>query len=95
MSFLARFRRKKVDPEVQRRALLRQSGRIGDATILGFMRDEEGNQLLSYCYTVAGVDYETVQSLDDEQLSRQDYYLPGASVPLRYDPRRPANSLVV
>lgn len=95
MSLLARFRRSKVDPEVQRRALLLQSGRIGDATILGILSDAEGNQLLSYCYTVAGVDYETVQRLDDEQLSRKDDYLPGTMVALRYDPRRPANSVVV
>ena len=95
MSFLARFRRNKVDPEVQRRTLLLRSGRIGDATILGILDDDEGNQLLSYCYTVAGVDYETVQRLDDEQLSRKDQYLPGSRVPLRFDPHRPANSVVV
>jgi len=95
MSFLARFRRNKIDPEIQRRTLLLKSGRIGEATILEIDSDDQGNELLSYCYTVAGVDYETVQRLDDEQLSRKDHYLPGSIVPLRYDPRRPANSLVV
>ena len=95
MSFLGRFRRNKIDPEVQRRALLLQSGRIGEATILGITSDAEGNQLLSFCYTVAGVDYETVQRLDEEQLARKDHYLPGARVALRFDPRRPANSVVV
>ena len=95
MSFLGRFRRKKVDPEVQRRALLLRSGRIGEATILEITTDDQGNELVSYCYTIAGVDYETVQRLDDEQLTRKDQYLPGSSVALRYDPRRPANSLVV
>jgi hypothetical protein len=44
---------------------------------------------------VGGVDYETVQHLDAEQLARKDYYLPGSRVDIRYDPRRPANSLVV
>ena len=95
MSFLGRFRRNKIDPEVQRRAVLLQSGRIGEATILGISSDAEGNELLSYCYTIAGVDYETVQRLDEAQLSRKDHYLPGASVALRFDPRRPAHSLVV
>ena len=95
MSFLARFRRNKIDPEVQRRTLLLQSGRIGDATILGMMTDDQGNELLSYCYTIAGVDYETTQRFDDEQLSRKDNYLPGSRVAMRYDPRRPTNSLVV
>ena len=95
MSFLARFRRTKVDPELQRRTLLLQQGRIGEATILEINSDADGNELLAYRYTVGGVDYETVQRLDAEQLSRMNQYLPGARVPLRFDPHRPANSLVV
>ncbi|MFN2577802.1 MAG: hypothetical protein ABR607_08965 [Pyrinomonadaceae bacterium] len=95
MSFLGRFRRKKPDPEIARRALLLRSGRLGDATILGIISDKDGNQILSYCYTVAGVDYETVQHLDAAQLSREHTYLPGSRVDMRYDPHRPANSLVV
>ena len=95
MSILGRFRRKKEDPEIARRALLLRTGRIGEATVLATDTDGEGNEMLSYCYTIAGVDYETVQRLDDEQLRRKDYYLPGSRVDLRYDPRRPANSVVV
>ncbi|HYW73178.1 MAG TPA: hypothetical protein VE961_19275 [Pyrinomonadaceae bacterium] len=95
MSFLERFRRNKIDPELQRRTLLLKSGRIGEATILEIINDADGNELLAYCYTVGGVDYETVQRLDQEQLNRKDHYLPGARVALRFDPRRPANSLVV
>lgn len=95
MSVLGWFRRKKEDPEVGRRALLLRAGRIGEATVLGLDVDSEGREMLSYCYTVAGVDYETVQHLDEEQLRRREYYLPGSRVDLRYDPRRPANSLVV
>ena len=95
MSLLGRFHRKKEDPEVARRATLKKSGRIGEATILDSDVDADGQTLLSYCYTVGGVDYETVQHLDAEQLTRKDYYLPGSRVDLRYDPRRPANSLIV
>jgi hypothetical protein len=95
MSFLSRFRRKKEDPEVARRALLMKSGRIGEATILESDVDAAGQTLLSYCYTVGGVDYQTVQHLDAEQLTRKDYYLSGSRVDIRYDPQRPANSLVV
>jgi hypothetical protein len=95
MSFLGRFRRTKPDPEIARRNFLKQSGRIGEATILELTRDDDGNEMLAYCYTIAGVDYETVQPLDAEQLSRKHQYLPGARVNLRYDPRRPANSMVV
>lgn len=95
MSFKGWFRRKKEDPEIARRTVLLRSGRIGEATILGLDVDDDGREILSYCYTVAGVDYETVQHLDEEQLGRRDYYMVGSRAALRYDPRRPANSLVV
>src|ERR1043166_3295935 len=55
MSFFDRFRRKKEDPEVARRALLMKSGRIGEATILEADVDAEGRLILSYCYTANGV----------------------------------------
>ena len=95
MSFFDRLRRKKEDPEIARRTALRQTGRIGEATILGADVDAEGRIVLSYCYTIAGVDYETVQHLDADQAARKDTYVVGSRMPLRYDPRRPANSLVV
>ena len=95
MSFLARFRRKTEDPEVARRALLRRAGRLGDATVLGTDVDGDGNSMLSYSYTIGGVDYQAFQRQDAEQLLRSNDYLPGASVRLRYDPRSPANSFVV
>jgi len=95
MSLLARLRRKKEDPEVARRALLLRAGRIGEATVLGTDLDGDGNAMLSYSYTVGGVDYQAFQRLDAEQLLRENDYLPGSRVALRYDPRRPANSFVV
>jgi hypothetical protein len=95
MTFLARFRRQKEDPEIARRTLLLRSGRIGEATILSTDTDAEGNTMLSYSYEIAGVEYETCQHLDKQQLLRTYDYLPGAQVPLRYDPHRPANSFVV
>jgi hypothetical protein len=95
MSLLARFRRKKEDPEIARHTLLLRAGRIGEATSLGTDVDGEGNTMLSYSYTVGGVDYQAFQRLDGEQLLRENDYLPGASVALRYDPHRPANSFVV
>ena len=95
MSFLARFRREREDPEVARRALLLRAGRIGEATVLDTDLDGDGNAMLSYSYTVGGVDYQAFQRLDAEQLLRENDYLPGSRVALRYDPRRPANSFVV
>ena len=95
MSLLARFRRQKEDPELARRAALLQHGRIGDATIVETDADADGIVTLSYNYTISGVDYQSFQHLDAEQLSRKQNYLPGARVQLRYDPHRPANSVVV
>ena len=95
MSLLARFRRKKEDPEVARRALLLRAGRLGDAMVLGTDVDGDGNSMLSYSYSIGGVDYQAFQRLDADQLLRENDYLPGSSVALRYDPRRPANSFVV
>ncbi len=95
MSFLARFRRKKEDPEVVRRRVLLESGRLGEATVLETNLDADGNVMLSYSYSIGGVDYQTSQRLDEEQVLRKYDYLPGARVALRYDPRRPANSFVV
>jgi hypothetical protein len=95
MSFLSRFRRQKEDPELARRALLLRAGRLGEATVLGTDVDGDGNMMLSYSYTIGGVDYQAFQRLDAEQLLRPNDYLPGSHATLRYDPRRPANSLVV
>jgi hypothetical protein len=95
MSFLARFRRKKEDPEVARRALLLRAGRLGEATILDMEVDGDGNTMLSYTYTVGGADYQTFQRLDAAQLLRKNDFVPGSRVVLRYDHRRPTNSFVV
>jgi len=95
MSLLDRFRRKKEDPEIARRALLLRAGRLGDATVLGTDVDGDGNTMLSYSYSIGGVDYQAVQRLDAEQRLRTHDYLPGATVVLRYDPHSPANSFVV
>jgi hypothetical protein len=95
MSLLARFRRSKEDPEVARRVLLLRAGRVGEATVIDTEVDGDGNEMLSYSYMVGGVDYQTFQRLDAEQLLRKNDYLPGSRVVLRYDPHRPVNSFVV
>jgi hypothetical protein len=96
MSFLARFRRHpKEDPEIVRRRVLLESGRLGEATVLGTDADEEGHLMLSYSYTIASVDYQAFQRLDEQQRQRKYDYLPGARVAMRYDPHRPANSVIV
>lgn len=95
MSLLSRFRRQKEDPELARRAALLRSGRLGEATVLELGADPDGVVTLSYTYTIGGADYQSFQPLDAEQLSRKHSYLPGARVQMRFDPQRPANSIVV
>lgn len=95
MSFLARFRRNKEDPEVVRRRILLKFGRIGEANVIEITKDDDGNTMLAYSYTAGGVDYQAWQRLDDEQLRRAHDYFPDARVDLRYDPKRPVNSFVV
>ncbi len=95
MSLFAKFRRRKEDPELARRTALLRSGRLGEAMVLGTDTNGEGHVILSYNYTIGGVDYQSFQQLNAEQLNRKYDYLPGARVQLRYDPQRPANSFVV
>lgn len=95
MSFLARFQRQKADPEVTRRTRLLRAGRVGEAIVLGTSKDEGNNLIVFYSYHIAGVEYESSQLLDSEQSGREHQYFPGTRVTMRYDPHRPANSVVV
>lgn len=90
------FRRKKDNPEAERRARLLATGRITDGSVLDAASDEAGTiRQIFYRYTVNGVDYESSQLLDQEQRHRDVNYAPGAHVIVRYDPRQPGNSIVV
>ncbi len=48
-----------------------------------------------YTYMLAGVQYESSQALSDAQQQRSSEYAPGKQIVVRYDPRSPANSIVV
>jgi hypothetical protein len=96
MSFLDRFRRKKVEDEATRRSRLLLTGRITDGTILDITSDSSGEvSEIFFTYNISGVDYEASEKLSHEQRGRQHDYAPGASITVRYDPRRPGNSVVV
>ncbi len=95
MSLFDRFRRKKEDPETARRAHLRQSGRIGEATVLDTVNDETGSLIVSFLYTVSGSEYQSSQSIDDAQNQRENDCQPASRITIRYDPRRPTNSVIV
>lgn len=90
------FRRKKADPEVERRTRLLQQGRITEGIILDTGNDDSGAiKQVYFHYEVSGVEYESSQLLSAEQQQREASYAPGARVTIRYDPHRPGNSVVV
>jgi hypothetical protein len=95
MSFLDRFR-KKTEDEASRIARLSKTGRMTDGQIIDAVSDNDGRiTQVTYTYMLAGVQYESSQALSDSQQQRAHDYVPGKQIIVRYDPRRPANSIIV
>ena len=95
MSFLDRFRKKPED-EASRIARLSKTGRMTDGNIIDAVSDNDGRiKQVTYTYMLAGVQYESSQELSDLQQQRSNDYAPGKQIVVRYDPRSPANSIVV
>ena len=95
MSFLDRFRRKTED-EASRLARLTKTGRITDGQIIDAVSNRDGKIVqVTYTYMLAGVLYESSQALSEQQQQRDSEYAPGKQITVRYDPRQPANSVVV
>jgi len=95
MSFLDRFRKKKED-EASRISRLLKTGRIVEGEILDVTSDRDARIThVFYTYNIAGVEYESSQALNEQQQEKSENYAPGMRVIIRYDPRQPANSVVV
>jgi hypothetical protein len=95
MSFLDRFR-KKIEDEASRIERLSKTGRMADGRIIDAESDNDGRiTQVTYTYILAGVQYESSQTLNLSQQERSNDYAPGKQIVIRYDPRRPANSIVV
>jgi len=95
MGLLDFFRRKKED-ETSRVARLLKTGRIVEGTVLDIAIDSEGAVTqVFYCYRVSSVEYESSQAISPEQQLSKTRYIPGGQALVRYDPRQPANSIVV
>jgi hypothetical protein len=95
MSFLDRFRKKSED-EPSRIARLSRTGRMADGKIIDVVSDNNGRITeVTYAYMLAGVQYETSQALSELQQQHPNDYAPGKQIVVRYDPRSPANSIVV
>ena len=95
MSFLDRFR-KKTEDGASRIARLSKTGRMADGKIIDAVSDQSGRITeVTYTYMLAGVQYESSQALSETQQQRSSDYAPGNQIVVRYDPRSPANSIVV
>ena len=76
--------------ERRRREALAARGKMGDATLVE-IRDD----LLFYSYGVRGVEYTASQDVTRLREYLPHDYLAVASVSVKYDPRNPANSIVL
>jgi hypothetical protein len=95
MSFLDYFR-KQTEDEASRIARLSKTGRMADGRIIDAVSENDGRiTQVTYTYMLAGVQYESSQELSELQQLRPGDYAPGKQIVIRYDPRQPANSVVV
>ena len=95
MSFLDRFRKKKED-EASRIARLLKTGRMTDGRIIDALSQDDGTiTQVTYTYELAGVQFESSQALSSIQQQQSNDYAPGRNIIVRYDPKAPANSIVV
>ena len=77
--------------ERRRRANLHARGKMGDANLL-----EYREQMVVYSYAIGGVEYTASQDLSDlEPQLPADRWSAIGPVSIKYDPRNPANSIVL
>ena len=70
--------------------------RMTDGNIIDAVSDNDGRiTQVTYTYELSGVLYESSQALSYLQQQRSNDYAPGKQIIVRYDPRQPANSIVV
>jgi hypothetical protein len=89
----AAWKKSRVSPEERerrRRATLVAYGKLGDATLV-----EVREGLLSYAYEVRGVEYTAWQDVSKIELQISLDLASVAAVSVKYDPRNPANSIIV
>ena len=79
-----------AERERRRRAVLVARGKMGDATLV----DLRG-EMLFYSYEVRGVEYTACQDVALFQAMLPPEFSAAGPVSVRYDPRNPANSIVL
>lgn len=96
MNLLKFFRRQPPDNEDARRTRLLERGRIAQGEVTDIAVDGDNRpELIYYSYEISGIAYESSQTLDDAQRAQIEDYAPGSVITIRFDPRQPANSIVV
>jgi len=87
------WRRSRITPEERerrRRDALAARGKMGDATLV-----EIRDGLIFYSYLVRGVDYTASQDVSGLEDHVPGDFSTAGSVLVKYDPRNPANSIVL
>jgi hypothetical protein len=85
--------RRRISPaekEYRRRSMLHATGKIGDANLLDIHND-----VLVYSYAVRGVEYTASQDISGLQALVPGSIALSGHISVKYDPRNPANSIVL
>lgn len=88
-------RKKKTHTASERRDFLLKHGRITEGTIIDSETTSNGDEIVYYFYTIHGVDFESSETLNEEQKMTPLNYAPGAKVSIRYDRQNHGNSILV
>ena len=93
---LIRSRRKSPEElERLRRLDLNRRGRITTCHLLDVVESEAPRKLIVYQYEVAGVSYEVAQDVSAlPVLASNAYGFLGQAASVKYDPKRPTNSMI-
>jgi len=94
--YLVRSRRKSPEElERLRRLEVNRRGRLVSGQILDLIEPDTVRKLLLYQYEVAGVSYEVAQDISAlPALASHAHGLPGQTTSVKYDPKRPTNSII-
>ena len=97
MGLFSLFKSKKAykSLDVERRKFLMQHGRITDGLIIDTETNGRGEEIVFYRYTLNGVDFESSEMLNEQQMREPLNYAPGAKVAIRYDPKNQGNSMLL
>lgn len=87
------YRLRGRDPLAEYYAWLVQFGRITEGRVID-SQQVDSETTIFYRYNIANVDYETSHKLTADQQKRSQFYVPGASITVRYDPKSPGSSIV-